>query len=198
MLIPKRQVRAKHDDETLIVYQAYSPAIAGPAVEAQTFVSPFKRERMTWIKPSFNWMMYRCGYGTKPDQERVLAITITRAGFAWALAHACLSEYEPDIYPSYEAWQERKRTSPVRVQWDPERSVALDRLEHRAIQVGLGGASVGRYVDEWIVGIEDVTPLAREVHGLVEDGDRDAANALVPVERPLALPEDARAAVGAQ
>jgi hypothetical protein len=196
VLIPQRQVRARHDDETLIVYQAYSPAIAGPAVEAQTFVSPFKRERMTWIKPSFNWMMYRCGYGTKPGQERVLAVTITRAGFAWALAHACLSEFAPDIYPSHEAWQERKRISPVRVQWDPERSVALDRLEHRAIQVGLGGESVGRYVDEWIVGIEDVTPLAHEVHGLVQAGERDAASALVPVERPLQLPQDAAAAVG--
>ena len=192
-----RQVRADHDDATLVVYQAYAPAIAEPAVAAQTFVSPFKRERMTWIKPSFNWMMYRCGWGTKPDQERVLAVRITRAGFAWALEHACLAEYDPELYPTHEAWVERKRASPVRVQWDPERSVALDRLEHRAIQVGLGGESVGRYVDEWIVGIEDVTPLAREIHGLIQAGERDAASALVPVERPLTLPEAAAAAVGA-
>ena len=194
---PERQVRALHDDETLVVYQAYAPRIAEPAVAAGTFVSPFKRERMTWIKPSFNWMMYRCGYGTKPDQERVLAITITRAGFAWALAHACLSEFEPEVYPSHDAWQERKRTSPVRVQWDPERSVALDRLEHRAIQVGLGGESVDRYVDEWIHGVEDVTPLAREIAGHLDAGDREAARALLPDERPLALGAAAAAAVGA-
>ena len=88
---PVRQVRALHDEETLVVYQAYSPAIAEPALAAGTFVAPFKRERMTWIKPSFLWMMYRCGWATKPDQERVLAITITRAGFEWALAHSSLS-----------------------------------------------------------------------------------------------------------
>jgi hypothetical protein len=194
---PERQVRARHDEETLVVYQAYAPSIAEPAVAAGTFVSPFKRERMTWIKPSFLWMMYRCGWATKPGQERVLAVTITRAGFEWALAHACLSEFSPALYPTHEAWEERKRTTPVRVQWDPERDVALERLDHRAIQVGLGGEAVPRYVDEWIKGIEDVTPLAHEVHRLVQAGDRDAAKALLPAETPLALSAVAAAAVGA-
>jgi hypothetical protein len=87
--------------------------------------------------------------------------------------------------------------SPVRVQWDPERSLALGRLEHRSIQVGLGGEAAERYVDEWIARIEDVTPLAREIAGLVAAGDEDAARALLPAERPLALPGHAAAAVGA-
>ncbi|WP_390624194.1 DUF4291 family protein [Fodinicola feengrottensis] len=63
--IPARQVRAAYDDDTIIVYQAYASAIAEPAVTAQAFVPPFKIERMTWIKPSFLWMMYRCGWATK-------------------------------------------------------------------------------------------------------------------------------------
>jgi Domain of unknown function (DUF4291) len=62
---------------------------------AGRFVPPFKRDRMTWIKPSFLWMMYRCDWATKPGQERVLAVKITRAGFEWALAHACLSHFVP-------------------------------------------------------------------------------------------------------
>ncbi len=49
---------------------------------------------MTWIKPSFLWMMYRCGWGTKADQETVLAVEIDRAGFDWALRHACLSHHD--------------------------------------------------------------------------------------------------------
>jgi hypothetical protein len=183
-----RQVRAVHDDETLVVYQAYSPSIAEPALAAGTFVAPFRRERMTWIKPSFLWMMYRCGWATKPGQERVLAITITRAGFEWALEHSCLS---------HGVSEERKRQCPVRVQWDPERSIALERLDHRAIQVGLGGEAVDRYVDEWITSIEDVTPLAHEIHGLVEAGRLEDASRLLPVERPLALGAKAAAAVGA-
>lgn len=36
-------------------------------------------ERMTWIKPSFLWMMYRAGWGFKDKgQRRVLAIDISR------------------------------------------------------------------------------------------------------------------------
>jgi hypothetical protein len=58
---PERQVRAQFTDRTLTVYQAYPSEIADAAVRAGTFVPPFKRERMTWIKPSFLWMMYRSG-----------------------------------------------------------------------------------------------------------------------------------------
>ena len=29
---------------------------------------------MTWIKPSFAWMLYRCGYGRKHAQSRVLKL----------------------------------------------------------------------------------------------------------------------------
>lgn len=88
---------------------------------------------MTWIKPSFPWMMYRCGWATKPDQERVLAISITRDGFEWAFAHSSLSHHDPAVYASHAEWVECKKTTPVRVQWDPERSLLLEPLDHRAV-----------------------------------------------------------------
>ncbi|MFJ4579451.1 DUF4291 family protein [Streptomyces echinatus] len=47
-----RVVRAAHTDSTVTVYQAYPSEIVEPALRAQAFVAPFKRERMTWvIKP---------------------------------------------------------------------------------------------------------------------------------------------------
>ena len=54
-----RQIRATFDDDTITVYQAYCPEIANAAVAAGTFVAPWSSDRMTWIKPSFLWMMYR-------------------------------------------------------------------------------------------------------------------------------------------
>ena len=78
---PYRQIRALYDDETIAVYQAYSPEIAEPALAAGTFVPPFGMNRMTWIKPSFLWMAYRSGWATKPGQTRVLRIHLTRPGF---------------------------------------------------------------------------------------------------------------------
>jgi Domain of unknown function (DUF4291) len=100
-----RQVHAACTDQTITVYQAYAPPIAQAAVQAGTYVPPFSRDRMTWIKPSFGWMMHRSGWAGQPGQERVLAIEVTRAGFEWALAHSCLSHYEPGQHDSQqEEW----------------------------------------------------------------------------------------------
>jgi hypothetical protein len=185
--VPARQIRALYSAETITVYQAYNGHIARPALAAGRFTGSFKRDRMTWIKPSFLWMMYRSGWAGKPDQEYVLAIELTRAGFDWALAHACLSHYDRDHHESREAWAKALGTSPVRVQWDPERNLALRPLPHRSLQAGLSGTAVSRYVDEWTAGITDVTPLAHEIHALVRAGDRDGATALLPAERPYPL-----------
>ncbi|RVX42462.1 uncharacterized protein DUF4291 [Nonomuraea polychroma] len=189
MNVPYRQIRAVYTDESITVYQAYDAAIAGPAVAAQRFVAPFKRERMTWIKPSFLWMMYRCGYATKPGQGRVLAIELSRGGFAWALEHACLSHDDgrPD-------WPSRVRRSPVRIQWDPERGPHHEPLPYRSIQIGLSGEAVRRYVDEWTLAITDVTELAREVHAAVRR--RADVNGLLPAERPYPLPDGIGETIG--
>jgi hypothetical protein len=183
--IPDRQIRAVYDDETITVYQAYDAHIADPALAAQTFAPPFKRERMTWIKPSFLWMMYRCGWATKPGQARVLAVSITRDGFAWALANSCGSTPARD--ETYDDWKRRLKESPVRVQWDPERDLHLNRLDHRSIQIGLGPEAVDHYVGEWITAIEDVTPLARRIAGHLDAGEQDRARGLLPAERPYPL-----------
>jgi hypothetical protein len=190
---PEHEVRALFEQRTIRVYQAYSAAIALPALDAQTFKPPFSRSRMTWIKPSFTWMMYRAGWGMKPGQEYVLGIDIRREGFEWALAHSCLSHFDPAVHATPEAWRAALEQAPVRIQWDPERTVRLEPLPWRAIQIGLSGSAVPAYVDEWIVRIEDVTPLARELR----DADRDRADARRPCERPYPLPPELARKVGA-
>src|SRR5437588_7274115 len=105
----ERHVRAMYSDQSIVVYQAYSAPIADAALAARTFVAPFKRERMTWIKPSFMWMMYRSGWGTKEGQERILAVEMTREGFEWALSHASLSHYDRRVHASAQEWETQKR-----------------------------------------------------------------------------------------
>lgn len=194
---PLRQIRATHTETTIRVYQAYSPEIAGPALKAGRFVAPFKRDRMTWIKPSFLWMAYRCGWGAKPGQERVLAIDITQDGFAWALAHSALSHFDAAVHTDEKAWKVQMRSSPVRVQWDPERSLHLGPLGHRSIQIGLSSVAVEKYVDEWTDDITDVTDLMRAVHAHVVAGNLDEARALLPAERPYPLSADLTRVSGA-
>ncbi|MFE9774586.1 DUF4291 domain-containing protein [Streptomyces sp. NPDC005931] len=187
---PVFEVRAHHTESTVTVYQAYRPEIGRAAARQGRFPSAWKRERMTWIKPSFLWMMYRCGWGTKKDQETVLAVEISREGFVWALRNACLSHLVPALHGDRAGWQRQLRQSPARVQWDPERDLHLDPLPYRSLQLGLAGEAAARYADEWIVGIEDVTPLAAEIHGLVRAGEPDRAAGLLPEERPYPLDED--------
>ncbi|MFE5242041.1 MULTISPECIES: DUF4291 domain-containing protein [unclassified Streptomyces] len=182
---PRYEIRAHHTATTVTVYQAYRPAIGLPAARDGRFPSAWKRDRMTWIKPSFLWMMYRCGWGGKEGQETVLAVEITREGFAWALENAELSHYVRGVHPDRAAWQRGLRHSPARVQWDPERDLRLNPLPHRSLQLGLSGEAARRYADEWLVSVRDVTPLAHEIHGLVRAGDLDGASRLLPVEAPL-------------
>ncbi|MCP2290617.1 DUF4291 domain-containing protein [Nocardia amikacinitolerans] len=181
---PRHRIRALHTASTVTVYQAYSPAIGRPAIRDGRFPGAWKRDRMTWIKPSFLWMMYRCGWGTKPDQETVLAVEISRSGFEWALRHACLSSYEPGVHSDRGTWQRQLKGSLARVQWDPERDLHMRPRPYRSLQLGLSGEAARRYADEWTVAINDVTPVAREIHALVSDGDLESATRLLPEERP--------------
>ena len=66
----ERKIYAKYDDKTIRVYQAYNNKIADEAIKLGTFGEHFSLTRMTWIKPSFLWMMYRCGWAEKENQER--------------------------------------------------------------------------------------------------------------------------------
>ena len=144
-------------------------------------------ERMTWIKPSFLWMMYRAGWGLKDaGQKRILAIDITREGFAWALARGCLNHTDESMSKEgKEEWEAKKNASPVRIQWDPERDLFLRPLNHRAIQIGLSKEAVQLYVNEWICRISEVTLFAHEIRALIEEGRLEDAKAKLPDERPL-------------
>lgn len=174
MNTPYQQIRARFDATTIVVYQAYNPAIADAAVAAQKFVPPFSVNRMTWVKPSFLWMMERCGWATKPDQQRVLAVHMHRKDFD-AAVRAAVSSHVTDV------------EADIRVQWDPERNLRGGKLEYRSLQLGLGRAVAKQYATEWIARIEDVTPLVKKLHALCREGEHAAAEKLLPVERPYAL-----------
>ncbi|MFD7642209.1 DUF4291 domain-containing protein [Kitasatospora sp. NPDC059795] len=188
--VPKKQIRARYDDGTVTVYQAFRPEIADAAVADGRWPDTFRHDRMTWIKPSFRWLMHRSDWARGEGQERILGVVITRQGFDAALEAAVLSSYRPGVHASKADWQRELRRSGARVQWDPERDLHLRPLPHRSLQLGLSGELVRRYTAEWLVRIEDLTPLARELHAT-----RDAA--LLPPERPYPMPPGAAARLGA-
>ncbi|MEU9919762.1 DUF4291 family protein [Streptomyces griseoluteus] len=62
-------------------------------------------------------------------------------------------------------------------------------MPHRSLQLGLTGEAAARYADEWIVGIRDVTPPARQIHEAVRAGRAEEAGRLLPAESPYPVPE---------
>lgn len=71
--------------------------------------------------------------------------------------------YDASLFSTIGAWNDALRRSDVRCQWDPDRDLSDRKMERRAIQLGIRGETVRRYVHEWILGIEDVTDLAHTI-----------------------------------
>lgn len=178
-----KEIRAYYTDEFIRVYQAYSDPIAKDVEKYGTFSQPsFSFSRMTWIKPSFLWMMYRSGWGYKDaKQKNVLAIDITHEGFKWCLDNACLSTKHPSL--SDEEFDRHKKTRPVVIQWDPERDITLNKLDYRSIQIGIKGAAVEKYVNDWIVNITNITDKCAAMKQLIDDNEVEKAKLLLPDER---------------
>ena len=168
---PSHELRADFNAKTIVVYQAFSAEIAAPALQAQTFVEPFSFTRMTWIKPSFLWLMERSRWGQSKGQERSLAIRITREGFERALRLSVLTSPDKKIHQSTEQWELEMKSAPVLVQWDPERSLQGQKLMHRSLQVGLGRSQLEDYTQRWITEIRDLTALTQKLRELRRAGE---------------------------
>ena len=161
-----KEIRAIYTEKTIRVYQAYNEQIAEEAVRLGTFGSHFSMNRMTWIKPSFLWMMYRCGWSEKENQEHVLAIDISRNGFDKVVKSAVVSTYSEKLGIKREEWQMLIKESDVRVQWDPEKDINGNNLPYRSLQLGLRGKALYEYVNDWIVNIIDITEYVKELNYL--------------------------------
>lgn len=65
----ERQIYAAFNEDGIDVYQAFHRTIVDAALLKGTFGEGFQMNRMTWIKPSFGWMLYRSGYATKDSRS---------------------------------------------------------------------------------------------------------------------------------
>lgn len=191
------EIRADYKNDTLVVYQAYNKVIATSALENQKFCAPFSFNRMTWIKPSFLWMMERSNYGQKSNQEYTLAIHIKRDAWEKALHKAILTSPEKRVYPNPKSWEKDFENAEIYVQWDPERNIKGTKLNYRSIQVGISRYLIEEFNEEWIVKIEDYTPLVKKIASFTKSGDFDKAKKLLPVEKAYPLSEELARKIGA-
>jgi len=180
-----RFLLAHHDDDGVDVYQAFEPRIAEDAVAHQRFGAGFELDRMTWIKPSFGWMLYRSGHATKHRQQRIVRVTIRHEAFLEMLTAAVPSSWERELHATEAEWRAALHGSEAHYQWDPDRDLASKPLERRALQLGISGSLTRRYAHEWIVRITDVTELAHDIRDTVVSG---GTLPTIPEERAYPLP----------
>jgi hypothetical protein len=173
-------ILAQFDEKFVVVYQTFNRDIGTQITQSGRLdESVLSLDRMSWIKTNFLWMMYRSGWGSKPDQESVLAIWIGREAFDTILEKAVNSLFVPEIYPDHEAWKRALGQSDVRLQWDPDHSPKGLKLKRRALQLGLSGEMLRRYAQDWIVQIEDISAYVREQSRYT----REPEMLLTPAER---------------
>lgn len=178
-----QEIRASFDRETITVYQAYNKAIALPAIKNNRFESPFSFNRMTWIKPSFLWLMERSNWGNKSNQDYILGIKIKRACWDKALSLGVLTDPDKNVYSSGYEWEMLFKAAKVHIQWDPERTLKGGKLNERTIQVGISRFLIEEYNNEWISEIVDVTPLVKKLNALRKAGKYKEAKRLLPNEK---------------
>ena len=161
------QILANYNEDSIVVYQAFSPSIAEYAVRLQRFGGPdYKLTRMTWIKTSFLWMMFRSGWATKKDQERILAIYVSLEGFEEILRRACLAKRQTENNID-------GKLVTVRLQWDPDHNPYGEKEQRRAVQLGLRGDTLNLFLQKWILQIEDITNFVKAQHEHVLAGKLD-------------------------
>jgi hypothetical protein len=174
-------ILAHYDADTVIVYQAYRPAIGRFAAKHGYFGGPdFSLSRMSWVKPNFLWMMYRSGWGTKEGQDVTLALRIRRKFFDSLLAAAVPSSFDPARSASREAWQAAIAASEVRLQWDPDHAPSGAKQERRAIQLGLRGCMLAAFAREELVEVLDLSSFVEAQRPSAQDEDPPL---LTPLER---------------
>ncbi len=157
--LPKegRHILAYHNNDSIVVYQAYRPSIGNFAAQHGYFGGDFKLSRMTWIKTNFLWMMYRSGWGVKEGQEIALAITLKKSFFDKVLAQAIPSSFGESGYKNQEQWKQALDNSEARLQWDPDRNPSGEALTRRALQLGIKGDLAKEYSHDAILEIDDIS-----------------------------------------
>jgi hypothetical protein len=66
----------------------------------------------------------------------------------------------------------------------------LNKLDYRTIQIGLSSSIVPRYINEWIINVEDIAPFCKSTYQLITHSKIDEAKDMLPKEIAHPLSSD--------
>ena len=176
---------AGFDEEGIFVYQAFKPKIVQVAVKLGTFGKGFGLDRITWIKPSLCWVLRRTKYGTKNRMQAIARIKIAHEAFKEILQQSIETHWNKTLFPQQENWQRAINKSDVIHQWDPERDIMGKRLNRQAIQIGIRGKVIKKYVSDYIINVEDISDLVHEIGKVRKNNSNKYPD--IPIEKEYRL-----------
>ena len=182
-----KHILAQSDEESVVVYQAFPKEIAEYAVENKKFTGCecYNESRMTWIKTNFMWMMYRSGWGSKQNQQHILAIWLKRGAFERYLENAKIVVTNKKELGKKPKNENKEMKGSISVQWDPDHDHTGKALPYRkAIQIGLRKISSFAGGED-ILCIKDISEFVAQQRSIVKDKKKNPniENLIVARER---------------
>lgn len=104
-------------------------------------------------------MMYRSNWGTKKNQECIIAIDLYRDKFDELLHKTVLTSPESSVYSNSAQWERAFEETNVYCQWDPDKNINGNPINRAAIQIGLKGSALENLLAYGICRIQDMSPL---------------------------------------
>ena len=152
-----RHILAQYDENTVIVYQAYPPAIAEFALQHGYFGGPFQLfpHELDQTKLPLDDVSLRVGHKTRTREA--LAVRLKRSFFEALLSRAVESTFSADRHSTRSDWEHAVAGSSVRLQWDPDHDPAGRPLPRRALQLGLRDSDLHAFGKTELVEIIDAT-----------------------------------------
>lgn len=181
----RKLIYADYDEAGVYVYQAFKPKTVQIAAKLGTFGKGFGFERTSWIKPSFGWVLRRTKYGTKNRMQAIAKIKLSHESFQLILNQSVQAHWDNHVFEKESEWAASLNKSDVVHQWDPERDLVGRRLDRQAIQIGIRGQIIRKYVSDFIIGVEDVSALAHEIGRLNKVGSENFPELPLEKEYPI-------------
>ncbi len=104
-----------------------------------------------------------------------------REGFDEIVKKSVISAFRESGVTSINDWRKKLQNSEVRCQWDPDRDIYGNPIGRRAIQLGIKGEMVKKYVNDWIVNITDITEEVIKIRTSIEK--QEFSENMLPLEK---------------
>lgn len=158
LLVPSSSRHHLAKGDYNVVFQAFSPEY----IEGDQFSSAIGMHRMSWIKTSLMWMVWRSNWGRKKGQERIVEIEIQPEELSRLEGIAVTSK------------NHQAKAADVVYQSDPDRRILgvawRENLEEHWVKIGstvhlgLRGLEYNRYVNTITNGhVRDITDVIKTV-----------------------------------